>query len=265
MNMVAALLVVGIAGADMIGWLITRAQRGNRSLTVRVVVIAVWALLVGIAVLPMQVSAAYAPLLAVLTFIWPVLAGLWAASVLGYIAVIAGIMIAGGTGLPLVGSFGTFGYVVTTAIPFAKPVAVVGVALFLGLSANLICRGALRRARVAEEPSLITSAGHTQQGAPTLGARIRDALRTRWLTDPLRPGEMRGGRLIGPLERWIIVALALAGAQGVVAALMAAKGIVRFPEISKNAGEGSKAEEFLVGSLISWGLAGAGAAMVAIV
>ena len=265
MNMVAALLVVGIAGADMIGWLITRAQRGNRSLTARVVAIAVWSLLVGAAILPLQAPSVYAPVLVVLTFVWPVLSGLWAASVLGYIAVIAAIMLAGGTGVPFIGTFGAFGYVVTTSIPFAKPVALVAVALFLGLSANLICRGALRRARVAEEPSLITSGGHTQQGAPTIGARMRDALRTRWLTDPLRPGEMRGGRLIGPLERWIIVALALAGAQGIIAALMAAKGIVRFPEISKNAGEGSKAEEFLVGSLISWGLAGAGAAMVAFV
>lgn len=263
MNVIAGLLVMGIAGADILGWLITRAQRGRRSLTARVVAIAVWSLLVAVAAVPLQAPVTYAPVLAILTFVWPVLAGLWAASVLGYIAVIAGILVAGGTGLPFIGTFGTFGYVATTSIPLGKPVAMVGVALFLGLSANLVCRGALRRARVAEEPSLITAAGHTQQGAPTLGARITDALRTRWLTEPLRPGEMRGGRLIGPLERWIILALALAGAQGIIAALMAAKGIVRFPEISKNAGEGSKAEEFLVGSLISWGLAGAGAALVA--
>ena len=36
---------------------------------------------------------------------------------------------------------------------------------------------------------------------------------------------------------------------------MAAQGIVRFPEISADAGKGSRAEEFLVGSLTSWGLA----------
>ena len=62
--------------------------------------------------------------------------------------------------------------------------------------------------------------------------------------------------------------LAVVGAYHVVAALMAAKGIVRFPEISADAKRddpvqaGTKAEEFLVGSLASWGLAG-GAGLLA--
>lgn len=92
------------------------------------------------------------------------------------------------------------------------------------------------------------------------------------------PGStLKGGRVIGPLERIFITVLALVGAYHVVAALMAAKGIVRFPEISaevKRAEEqrdqpgaagvasGTKAEEFLVGSLASWGLAG-GVALLA--
>lgn len=66
---------------------------------------------------------------------------------------------------------------------------------------------------------------------------------------------LRGGRWIGPVERLLLAGLGLAGAYQVVAALMAAKGIVRFPEISADAGKGSRAEEFLVGSLTSWGLA----------
>ncbi|WBL20047.1 hypothetical protein [Citricoccus sp. NR2] len=88
---------------------------------------------------------------------------------------------------------------------------------------------------------------------------------------------LKGGRVIGPLERIFITVLALVGAYHVVAALMAAKGIVRFPEISAEAkraeerredeaagtvASGTKAEEFLVGSLASWGLAG-GAALLA--
>ncbi|MHA7245765.1 hypothetical protein ACX80C_02985 [Arthrobacter tecti] len=40
--------------------------------------------------------------------------------------------------------------------------------------------------------------------------------------------------------------------------LSAAKGLVRFPEISEDRGSGSKAEEFLVGSLASWTLSIAG-------
>ncbi|NWN87493.1 MAG: hypothetical protein HLX51_02960 [Micrococcaceae bacterium] len=91
---------------------------------------------------------------------------------------------------------------------------------------------------------------------------------------PAAPGSMpasrlKGGRVIGPLERIFIMVLTVVGAYHVVAALMAAKGIVRFPEISAEAKRddapaevGSKAEEFLVGSLASWGLAG-GAGLLA--
>jgi len=80
---------------------------------------------------------------------------------------------------------------------------------------------------------------------------------------------LKGGRVIGPLERIFIMVLTVVGASHVVAALMAAKGIVRFPEISAEAKQqdptaetGTKAEEFLVGSLASWGLAG-GAGLLA--
>ena len=73
---------------------------------------------------------------------------------------------------------------------------------------------------------------------------------------------LRGGRYIGPMERLLMVVLGLAQAYPVIAALMAAKGIVRFPEISADRGAGSRAEEFLIGSLASWGLAAAGAVVV---
>ena len=81
---------------------------------------------------------------------------------------------------------------------------------------------------------------------------------------------LKGGRVIGPLERIFIMVLTVVGAYHVVAALMAAKGIVRFPEISADAkrdpeesAAGTKAEEFLVGSLASWGLAGAAGLLAA--
>lgn len=74
---------------------------------------------------------------------------------------------------------------------------------------------------------------------------------------------LKGGRYIGPVERILMAGLGLSGAYQIVAALMAAKGIVRFPEISADAGKGSRAEEFLVGSLTSWGLAFLAALIVA--
>lgn len=71
------------------------------------------------------------------------------------------------------------------------------------------------------------------------------------------PGErmpLRGGRWIGPLERLLIVVLAGAGAEVAIAAVVAAKGVIRFPEISQDS-SGEKAEEFLIGSVSSWILA----------
>jgi hypothetical protein avisC_09446 len=76
---------------------------------------------------------------------------------------------------------------------------------------------------------------------------------------------MRGGRWIGPLERILIVLLASVEASAAVAAIVAAKGIIRFPEISldvKEADGGQKAEEFLIGSFASWILAALSAVVV---
>ncbi|OAN37660.1 hypothetical protein [Microbacterium sp. H83] len=69
----------------------------------------------------------------------------------------------------------------------------------------------------------------------------------------------KGGRLIGPLERILVLILTLAAAYPILAAMLAAKGIVRFPEISRDGETGARAEYFLVGSLVSWviGLGGA--------
>lgn len=76
---------------------------------------------------------------------------------------------------------------------------------------------------------------------------------------PASPAEsdvapLKGGRMIGPLERLFILALALAGQFTAIGAVIAAKGIIRFPEISKDDTGGSKAEYFLVGSFASWAL-----------
>ncbi|WP_353116287.1 hypothetical protein [Microbacterium sp.] len=76
------------------------------------------------------------------------------------------------------------------------------------------------------------------------------------------PGGFKGGRLIGPLERLLVFLLTLTTAYPLLAAMLAAKGIVRFPEISKDGVTGSRAEYFLVGSLVSWVMALGGAMLV---
>lgn len=72
------------------------------------------------------------------------------------------------------------------------------------------------------------------------------------------PAETNGGRLIGSLERTLIFFLALAGEALAIGAVIAAKGLLRFPEISAASGGESvsnRAEQVIVGSLLSWLLA----------
>ena len=74
----------------------------------------------------------------------------------------------------------------------------------------------------------------------------------------------RAGRVIGVLERFLLIVLVVAG-QGVsIAGLAAAKSIIRFPEISATAkgGHGLSAETFFVGTLTSWLFALASAAVL---
>ena len=66
---------------------------------------------------------------------------------------------------------------------------------------------------------------------------------------------LKGGRILGPIERVFILAMALGGHYGALSAVVAAKGILRFPEISRDTAGGSRAEYVLVGSFVSWALA----------
>ncbi|MEJ7635307.1 hypothetical protein [Aeromicrobium sp.] len=65
---------------------------------------------------------------------------------------------------------------------------------------------------------------------------------------------LKGGRVLGPIERVFIFAMALSGQYAALTAVVAAKGILRFPEISRDVA-GRKAEYVLVGSFVSWSLA----------
>lgn len=126
----------------------------------------------------------------------------------------------------------------TSGVPVLAAGAVV--VLFLTESGNRITR------------SVLSLAGRADAGAPpAVASDAGDSGSEEEL-------ELKGGRYIGPMERILVFGLALAGAEGIIGALMAAKGIVRFPEISADRRRGGRAEEFLVGSLTSWGLAAGG-------
>ena len=52
---------------------------------------------------------------------------------------------------------------------------------------------------------------------------------------PQPSDRLKGGRLLGPMERMLILGLGLAGQLAAATAVVAAKSIIRFPEINANA------------------------------
>ncbi|KUI35402.1 hypothetical protein AU195_11105 [Mycobacterium sp. IS-1496] len=89
---------------------------------------------------------------------------------------------------------------------------------------------------------------------------------------PQASDRLKGGRLLGPMERLLILGLGLAGQLAAATAVVAAKSIIRFPEINaqkaKANGNGDLGigidevtEYFLVGSFASWIIALGGLAL----
>jgi hypothetical protein len=85
---------------------------------------------------------------------------------------------------------------------------------------------------------------------------------------PQPSDKLKGGRLLGPMERLLILGLGLAGQLAAATAVVAAKSIIRFPEINAqkarengNIGIDEVTEYFLVGSFASWIIALGGLAL----
>ena len=130
----------------------------------------------------------------------------------------------------------------------AKMSAVVGVVVLLTVPANRVVADILAVAR------------HSTQGDGKAVAADREPSQESGKQGEME-SSMRGGRWIGPLERILILLLASVEAPAAIAAIVAAKGVIRFPEISQDKA-GQKAEEFLIGSFASWILAVLGALVI---
>ena len=79
--------------------------------------------------------------------------------------------------------------------------------------------------------------------------------------------KLKGGRVLGPMERIFLVGLGLAGSLGAAAVVVAAKGLLRYPELRPAEGDAPAtdvSEYFLIGSFASWLFALAGLAVVAL-
>ena len=130
----------------------------------------------------------------------------------------------------------------------AKMSAVVGVVVLLTAPANRVVADILAVARQSSRGSGEVVADGCR---PSLESGGQDE----------SGSSMRGGRWIGPLERILILLLASVEAPAAIAAIVAAKGVIRFPEISQDKA-GQKAEEFLIGSFASWILSVLGAVTI---
>jgi hypothetical protein len=152
-------------------------------------------------------------------------------------------------------------------IAWTTAVVTLGVVLFLLRSTNLLVRAAINSRAAARASSAVEGAVRPSLPSGAEGWRVR--IGRRPVADVERVAatgrgapQLVGGRVIGPIERLLLIGLGLAGGAAVIAALVAAKGVVRFPEISADRGTGANAETFLVGSLTSWAVAAGGALLI---
>jgi hypothetical protein len=255
---VAGLILLAVGAADLVRQFAPRRWIGY--LTVAVIL-----LLLG------SVSDALIPMIAALIvgalWVWcmpsdrPAPLGFWPAVLLGAVSIGAVVWAGARADAGLIGEIwalrSPFG-----DVPFDLAVLALGAGAFLLESANLVVRAALdgehtwRPADPAPEAAVPVAASADESESD-------DADDTENAVPAIRDprGGFKGGRLIGPLERVLVMILTLAAAYPILAAMLAAKGIVRFPEISRDGETGARAEYFLVGSLVSW-VIGLGAAFL---
>ncbi|MGM1016725.1 MAG: hypothetical protein ACQEW8_04225 [Actinomycetota bacterium] len=240
----AGLVLLTVGAVDLVRQFVPRRWIGY--LAVAVVVLALGS--ASAAVLPMLFALAAGAL-----WVWSMpdhrdsRLTFWPAVALAVLSVLAVVLLGDRTDPGLVGRVweisSPFG-----PIPFDLAILVVGIMAFLLESGNLIVRAALSGEhtwRPDDDPVESSDADPTADPpVPTAGSEVRPV-----------GGGFKGGRLIGPLERVVVFLLTLTGAYTLLAAVLAAKGIVRFPEISKDGETGARAEYFLVGSLVSWVIA----------
>lgn len=246
----AALALLAVGGADLI-----RQFSSGRRRVIGFIAGAV-ALFVGAIVVDAAVWAIAALLVAAL---WVVLVapdgrsrgGLWTVGLLGVLCGVAVVAAGPRVGTRALGDLWELP-APGQSVPVDVLVLTLGAAVFLLESANIVVRIALRAEHLQADGD--TATVPASEGESTR-VSVRDSGREAAVAMRQRPG-LKGGRLIGPLERIIVFALTLAGAYTLIAAVFAAKGIVRFPEISRDDEEnGSRAETFLIGSLVSWVIA----------
>lgn len=228
---VAGLVLVAIGIADLERQFVHRRYR-------RITLIATAVILIVLGVLSASWPAALLAVALAAAWLWlfpaegPARAGFWPAIAL---AILCGVFVAALGDRTDAGILGRVWHLATPLgqLSVDQTFLLAGALCILLESGNVIVRAALA--------SEIPAARSRTSAAAEASADVPAALPA-----------LKGGRLIGPLERVTVFALTLAGVYTLLAAVLAAKGIVRFPEISKDGDSGDRAEYFLIGSMVSW-------------
>ncbi|WP_345802156.1 hypothetical protein AAIB33_03380 [Microbacterium sp. AZCO] len=266
---VAGLILLAIGSADILREFLPARRRwiGLAAGAVAILVLAALSDAVLAGLLAVALAAAWVWLAPVGA---PSRAGFWPAVAVG---ALCAVLVAALPARPSPGIIGDAWMLPTPVgdISFDHAVLALGAALFLLESSNVVVRAALvqEKVQVGPEPVEASPAAVESRGMDA-GIPAREPATTESAVDdeatvitPLAAAPaLKGGRLIGPLERMLVFALTLAAMYPLLAAILAAKGIVRFPEISRDSAAGNRAEYFLIGSLVSWVIALAAAFLV---
>ncbi|WP_036490508.1 MULTISPECIES: hypothetical protein [Nocardioides] len=159
-------------------------------------------------------------------------------------------------------------------LPAAVPLAVLAVSVLLaiglgglageadGLVGDWLRSTPLPALQGMEADRALLLAGAFAVQLSTGNVVVRLVLAATGTVNPARHGQvddpemqLKGGRLLGPMERVFILGLALAGQVTAASIVVAAKGLLRFPELSSKRDQERihlLTEYFLVGSFVSW-------------
>ncbi len=139
----------------------------------------------------------------------------------------------------------------------------VGDAVEVGLSVPHFLRGTLLTAYPLDEIVLVGGVVLFQVSSANIVVRLLlDAIGVPAVTNEKK---LKGGRMLGPLERLFIILLGHSGQLGAAAVVVAAKGLLRFPELQRSEreeGPTDLSEYFLIGSFTSWLVAIAGLLLI---
>jgi hypothetical protein len=229
-----ALGLIGLGVADLVGWSpdVEPGKRSIAAIGAGAVAVAVSAALAGISTSGVFVAAAIAVAVLAVWLLMPSDKPGWPLAWI--LMVIIVLFAAGGSADPIGGDLKEWysGLPVSfvAAVSVEQFVLAVGAVLFLLATANRVVR-------------LVLEAAGT---SPTKGE-----------------SSLRGGRLLGPMERLIVGAIVIAGDPAGAALVIAAKSLLRFPEIRDDAGQpDSVTEYFLIGTFTSLLLAASMALLI---